>query len=149
MVVAGGVDADVVIPVVYVPDEHHVPACGALMEAVNREEQIERRMDALRNLITSHAKAKRDRVHLEQFRKVKIAVLMREAESSGFGSLGAQEREALANPEYIQLIEDLANATGTETETWWMLQLEQWKFDAWRTQMASERAEKSRYGAGG
>jgi hypothetical protein len=110
-------------------------------------EQLERRMDALRTLIVKHANAKRDRVHLEQFRKVKVALLMREAEAAGFASLGAQEREALANLEYRQLIQDLADATGTETETWWTLQLEQWKFEAWRTQMASDRMEKSRYGA--
>jgi hypothetical protein len=112
------------------------------------DEQTERRMEELRHLIRRHAQAKRDRVHLEQFRKVKKATLMREAEARGVRTAALQEREAYADPAYAQLIEAMAEATGQEAETWWSLQLEQWKFDAWRTQMASERAEKIRYGAG-
>ena len=104
-------------------------------------------MEELRSLIRHHARAKKDRVHLEQFRKVKKAVLMREAENRGYKTAALQEREAYADPAYAHLIEALAEATGQEAETWWSLQLEQWKFDAWRTQMASERAEKVRYGA--
>ena len=112
------------------------------------EEQLERRMEELRSLIRHHAQAKKDRVHLEQFRKVKKATLMCAAEARGFKTAALQEREAYADPAYTELISALAEATGQETETWWSLQLEQWKFDAWRTQMASERAEKIRYGAG-
>ena len=112
------------------------------------EEQLERRMDELRSLIRHHAQAKKDRVYLEQFRKVKKSLLMRDAESRGTKTAALQEREAYADPSYGELISALAEATAQETETWWTLRVEEWKFEAWRTQMASERVEKGRYGAG-
>jgi hypothetical protein len=109
--------------------------------------QTEQRMEVLRQLIRDQAKAKHDRVRLEHYRKVKKAQLMKRAEQDGHHTVGAQEREAYAHPEYEKLIEGLAAATEQETESWWLLQMEQWKFDAWRTRMASERAERGRYGA--
>ena len=111
------------------------------------DEQVEQRQEILRQLIRAHAKAKYDRVRLEHYRKVKHAQLMKRAEQDGFNAIGAQEREAYAHPEYEKLIEGLAAATEQESETWWHLQMEEWKFESWRTRMASERAEKGRYGA--
>ena len=113
----------------------------------SQDTQAERRLDALRTLIQDHAKAKSERVQLEHYRKVKKATLMKRAEQDGFNAIGAQEREAYAHPEYEKLINALATATGQESETWWMLKMEEWKFETWRTRMASERAEKGRYGA--
>jgi hypothetical protein len=118
------------------------------MKVGTRDEQLETRLDALRQLINRYALAKRNRVYLEQYRKVKKAQLMRVAESNGFSSVNAQEREAYSHSEYIEVINGLAEATEVEAEAWWLLQMEEWKFEAWRTRMASERAEKSRYGVG-
>ena len=114
----------------------------------SRDEQTEQRMEVLRELIREHASAKHDRVRIEHFRKVKHAQLMKRAEQDGFTSIGAQEREAYAHPEYEKLVDGLAAATEKETETWWMLQMEEWKFESWRTRMASARAEKGKYGMG-
>lgn len=116
------------------------------MLAENREQQIEQKLTVIRQLIQEHAQAKRDRVYLEQFRKVKKAMLMRVAERGGHTSIGAQEREAYSHTEYEQVVEGLADATRKESETWWMLRLEEWKFEAWRSRMATERAERQRYG---
>lgn len=110
--------------------------------------QLERRLSSLRQLIGDYAQAKRNRVYLEQFRKVKKAQLMRVAESNGVNALAAQEREAYSHSEYLEVINGLAEATEAEAQAWWLLQMEEWKFEAWRTRMASERAEKNRYGAG-
>lgn len=116
------------------------------MFATSQDEETERRMEKIRQLIRDHAKAKHDRVRLEQFRKVMKARLMKQAEQQGYNAIGAQEREAYADPEYEVCINGLAVATEKESETWWMLQMEEWKFESWRTRMASERAEKARYG---
>lgn len=117
------------------------------MQIESKDVQTEQRMEQLRELIRHHASAKYDRVRLEHYRKVKKAQLMKRAEGDGHHTVGAQEREAYAHPEYEKLIDALATATQEETETWWKLRMEEWKFDAWRTRMASERAERSRYGA--
>jgi len=45
-----------------------------------------------------YAKAKSQRVYLEEFRKTKKALLMKEALSSGIEAANAQEREAYAHP---------------------------------------------------
>lgn len=114
---------------------------------IDSDEQTESRLTEIRHLIGNHARAKRTRTHLEQFRKVKKSLLMKAAEMQGVKTAALQERDAYADPEYQQLIVDLADACGQETETWWLLQLEEWKFETWRTRMANARAEKNRYGA--
>ena len=48
------------------------------------------------------AKAKSERVFLEEFRKSKKALLMKDALLNGIEAANAQEREAYANPEYQQ-----------------------------------------------
>ena len=57
-----------------------------------------------------YGKAKGHRVQIEEFRKSKKALLMKDALSNGFEAANAQEREAYADPEYIQLISGLAVA---------------------------------------
>ena len=53
------------------------------------------------------AKAKADRVYLEEFRKSKKALLMKDALKQGIEAANAQEREAYADPEYIELLRGL------------------------------------------
>jgi hypothetical protein len=110
------------------------------------EDNLERKQNLLLSLVNDYAKAKRDRVYLEQYRKVKKATLMQVAEVAGCNAIGAQERDAYAHPEYLKVIQGLAAATEAEAQSWWKLQMEQWKFEAWRSRMASARAEKNRYG---
>ena len=50
----------------------------------------------------SFAKAKAQRVYLEEFRKSKKALLMKDALAKGIEAANAQEREAYADPEYLQ-----------------------------------------------
>ena len=47
-----------------------------------------------------YAKAKAERIYLEEFRKTKKALLMKVAMEAGYESAAAQEREAYAHPEY-------------------------------------------------
>jgi hypothetical protein len=87
------------------------------------------------------ANAKADRVHIDNFRKSKLAILMKDAERAGYTTAAAQEREALANHEYIELIDGLAQATRIEEKARWDLNIAQLSVEIWRSQQATKRAE--------
>ena len=86
-----------------------------------------------------YAQAKSERIYLEEFRKSKKALLMKDAMEIGFESAAAQEREAYANPEYVALLKGLAVAIEKEESVKWVLMAAQMKTDIWRTEQANER----------
>lgn len=86
-----------------------------------------------------YAHAKGQRVFLEEFRKTKKALLMKDAMQMGFESAVAQEREAYAHPEYQELLKGLAVAIEEEETLKWKLTAAQMKSDIWRSEQASER----------
>ena len=88
-----------------------------------------------------YAKAKAKRVMLEEFRKSKKALLMKDALRNGIEAANAQEREAYADPEYVQLLEGLAQAIEAEETLKWMLEAARMKTDIWRTEQANARLE--------
>lgn len=85
------------------------------------------------------AKAKAERIYLEEFRKTKKALLMKGAMEMGFESAVSQEREAYAHPEYQELLQGLAVAIEQEESLKWMLTAAQMKSEIWRTESANER----------
>jgi hypothetical protein len=85
------------------------------------------------------AVAKSQRIYLEEFRKAKKALLMKDAMTKGFDSAVAQEREAYAHPEYQELLHGLAAAIEQEETLKWKLTAAQMKSDIWRSEQASER----------
>ena len=85
------------------------------------------------------AAAKSRRIYLEEFRKTKKALLMKDAMTRGFDSAVAQEREAYAHFEYKELLEGLAVAIEQEETLKWKLTAAQMKSDIWRSEQASER----------
>lgn len=87
------------------------------------------------------AKAKADRVQIEHFRKSKQALLMKEAEKAGYTTAAAQEREALASAEYIDLLDALREATMIEEKSRWDLNIAQMSVEIWRSKQAMKRAE--------
>ena len=87
----------------------------------------------------AYAKAKSDRVYLEEFRKSKKALLMKDALKQGIEAANAQEREAYANPEYIELLEGLAAAIEKEETLKWLIEAARMKTDIWRTEQANNR----------
>jgi hypothetical protein len=87
------------------------------------------------------ADAKAKRVYIDNFRKSKLAILMKDAERAGYNTAAAQEREALANPEYIELIDGLAEATKIEEKARWDLNIAELSVEIWRSQQATKRAE--------
>jgi hypothetical protein len=82
------------------------------------------------------AKAKAERVYLEEFRKSKKALLMKASpESSGI----AQERDAYAHEDYIALLVGLKEAVLIEEKLKWDLIAAQARVEIYRTQEASNR----------
>lgn len=88
---------------------------------------------------SEYAKAKAQRVLLEEFRKSKKALLMKDALKMGIETVSAQEREAYADVSYIELLHGLAAAIEKEEELRWKLEAARMKTDVWRTEEASNR----------
>ena len=86
-----------------------------------------------------YAKAKAERIYLEEFRKTKKALLMKVAMEAGYESAAAQEREAYAHPEYDELLKGLAVAVEQEELLRWKLTAATIKGELWRTESANER----------
>ena len=87
------------------------------------------------------AKAKSKRVYLEEFRKSKKALLMKDALLKGIEAANAQEREAYSHPEYLQLLQGLAAAIEIEETLKWQLEAARMRTDIWRTEQANARME--------
>ena len=86
------------------------------------------------------AKAKANRVYIEEFRKTKKALLMQEA-AQKFPAFAAQEREAYAHKEYQELILGLKEAVQEEEMLKWQMTAAQNKIEIWRTAESTKRAE--------
>jgi hypothetical protein len=93
----------------------------------------------IRKSAETYAKAKAQRIYLEEFKRTKRAILMQQAERSGHTTSAAQEREAYANPEYNDLLEGLRVAIETEERIRWEMVSAELTVDIWRTQKASAR----------
>jgi hypothetical protein len=87
-----------------------------------------------------YAKAKSERIYLEEFRKTKKALLMKDAMQMGYESAVAQEREAYAHPEYQELLRGLAVAIEQEESLRFMLKAAEMRAEVWRTESANERS---------
>lgn len=84
------------------------------------------------------ARAKSERVYLEEYRKSLKALLMKRSLEE---TLGAQEREAYAHDEYRQLLQGLRTAVEVEEKLRWDLIAAQARVEIWRTEQASARLE--------
>ena len=84
------------------------------------------------------ADAKAQRVYLEEFRKSKKALLMKQSIEN---ALGAQERDAYAHAEYVELLKGLKEAVAIEEKLRWDLIAAQARVDIWRTEQANLRNE--------
>jgi hypothetical protein len=105
------------------------------------EINIFKALDFIRDNAPAYAKAKSERIYLEEFRKSKKALLMRAAEIAGHKTGAAQEREAYAHDDYMALLEGLRSAVEQEEALRWLIVGAQAKIEAWRTIEANRRAE--------
>lgn len=85
-----------------------------------------------------YAKAKADRMYLEEYRKSKKAKLMSQA---GTEVLGKQETYAYAHADYVEILEGIKQAVEKEENYRWLLTAAQARIEVWRTQQYSMRAE--------
>lgn len=88
-----------------------------------------------------YATARAEAEYLEHFRRVKLAMLMRNAEHEGCKSVAAQEREALAHPDYTTFLRGLQVAQEKAEKLRWECKIMEWEVELTRTQEASKRAE--------
>ena len=85
-----------------------------------------------------YAKAKAQRLYLEEFRKTKKALLMRESDGK---AVADREAYAYSHPEYIQLLEGLKTAIEAEETFRFKLKAAELHVEIWRSKEASSRAE--------
>lgn len=110
------------------------------------EDAIERRMAELRDLAGKFAKAYATREHLDEFKKSKLAILMKQAERDGAATSAAQEREARAHPQYLELLDGLKAAVEESESLRWQLKIAEIGAEVWRTRQSTRRAEMMGYG---
>lgn len=84
------------------------------------------------------AQAKANRIYLEEYRKSLKAILMKRSMEN---AIGAQEREAYAHEEYVELLKGLKEAVEIEEKLRWDLIAAQARVEVWRSQEASSRME--------
>jgi len=84
----------------------------------------------------SYAKAKGELAQLEAFKSSLKAIKMAETSEQ---SLGAQEREAYRSQDYQDLCKAIGIATEQAEALRWQLEAAKMRFEAWRSQEASNR----------
>ena len=87
-----------------------------------------------------YAKAKADRIYMEEYRKSLKAMIMKRSLET---AVNAQEREAYSDPEYVQLLQALREAVEVEEEIRWGLVAAQARIEVWRSIEATNRDRKS------
>jgi hypothetical protein len=83
-----------------------------------------------------YAKAKGELAQLEAFKSSLKAIKMAQTDEQ---SLGAQEREAYRSQEYQDLCKAIGVATEQTEALRWQLRAAEMRFEAWRSQEASNR----------
>lgn len=100
------------------------------------EQQAEAANDYLRDSAKEYAEAKNNRKHLEQYRKVKKAQLMREKA----GEPGhVCEAYAYSHKDYLEVLEGIKEAGVIEDTLRWRMKAAELKIEMWRSQQANNR----------
>jgi hypothetical protein len=85
-----------------------------------------------------YARAKADRIYLDEYRKSKRAQLMSQA---GTEVLGKQETYAYAHADYVGILEGIREAVEIEEKYRWLMTAAQARIECWRTEQYSARIE--------
>jgi len=99
----------------------------------------EKHAEFIGNFASNYAQAKSSRIGIELKLKTTKAILMQQAFADGITQVAAQERDALANPVYIALIDELISSVKEEETLKYQLESSRLFIDVWRTREASER----------
>jgi len=103
------------------------------------DNSIEKAVDYLRDSAEPSAQATANRKYLEEYRKAKKSLLMKKHLTL---AISAQEREAYADPEYVELILGLKQAIYEDEKQKHLRVAAEAKIEAWRTKQANLRAIK-------
>lgn len=103
------------------------------------EESIEQALDYLRDNAISAAKARAERIYMEEYRKTLKAHIMQEKQML---ALGAQERDAYADKRYIDHLKAMRTAIEEDEKHRFLLAAAEAKISAWQTMQANARAMK-------
>jgi hypothetical protein len=95
----------------------------------------------IRDKAPAYGEAKAQRVYLEEFKRTKRALLMKDALKLGIEAANAQEREAYADPSYVQLLKGLALAIEAEETLKWEIEAARLDIEVWRTREATNRMQ--------
>lgn len=99
-------------------------------------------LDFLRDNAPEMAKAKAERIYMEEYRKSLKAIQMAKAGGDGQrNSAASQECFAYRSDEYIKHIAALAVAVEVEENMRWLMIAAQAKIEVWRTMESSRRYE--------
>ena len=109
------------------------------------DDKLEARLQELRDQAGAFAAAESERIYLNHFRKAKLAMLMKDREVAGITTVAAQERDARAHPEYLELLIGLREATKIAEENRWLLNIAMRGSSLYQTQQATIRAEMQAY----
>lgn len=109
--------------------------------------EIESLLTAMRDKSGEFAEAFAERAYLDEFKKSKLAILMKEAEKGGHKTTAAQEREARAHSDYLTVLDGLRTVTATSERLRWELEIAKLAVGAWQTKQANQRVERKAYGA--
>jgi hypothetical protein len=93
----------------------------------------------IRDKAPAYGEAKAQRVYLEEYKRTKRALLMKDALKLGIESAAAQEREAYADPAYHQLLKGLAVAIEAEETLKWEMESARLDIEIWRSREATNR----------
>jgi len=113
------------------------------------DDKLEVRMQELREQALDYSEAEAQRTYLNHFRKSKLAILMKDAEVRGISVISAQERDARAHPEYLELLLGLREATKLAEKNKWLLNIAMRGSSLYQTQQATLRAEIAAYNTKG
>ena len=95
-------------------------------------------LDTIEELSPLYAQAKVDRVHLDDYRKVQLALLYERAVGK---TVAEKESWCKAHAQYAEVLTEHANAVERETALYWKLKLAETQIEVWRTIQASRRRE--------
>lgn len=103
------------------------------------DQDVEKALDWLRDGADRHAQDRANRSYVEEFRKSLKAQIMRDHLDL---PVSAQEREAYADPRYIQHLEAVKEAIRIDEHNRFMRASAEAKIEAWRTQSSNQRSMK-------
>ena len=101
----------------------------------------EQAAQTIRDKAPAYGEAKAQRVYLEEFKRTKRALLMKDALEMGYEAANAQEREAYADPAYQQLIKGLAAAIEKEETLKWEIEAARLDIEIFRSREATNRLQ--------